>query len=324
MKIAIIGSNSKADAAQKKVQDLGGQAIVIPEAKFKFFCKANLETNEEIKEKTRFYDLFRVVYSSSGQSFEDLKQQGIEKGLKDTDITYLADDIDNYIDIDVIVNCCIEGDLPKVFAVNEMRFHNVINYNPDLKTMNESDFIYGQASEWEKFLPADPKELINGKKSYVIWDDLENCLKYTKVKTLLNAYQNYLESIEAKFQSDLIAWKGLDIVGQRKTAKPLRPQQEFNLLFGSLCRSFDKLSNRDEFFVTIEERKFLNGEVIESPFLKTFPSRKPVVLSEQGSSVWFLVPKVNEKGIINLMHQGEDNLENFLENSLRELFHPAE
>ncbi len=328
MKVVVICEKDISKSLIDFVNQIGGKGVFVDPDQAVSVSKVFLSNDEEVPGKSRFDDLFRVSFTQ--KQTEQFSASEIS-GLKEKDIDHLDIPIESYVDADVVVLDQLDllGVIPK--ALNENVYSSEINYKTN--DLFSHDVIYGNAKELGTFLSKNlawdsEKEVIFKKfienKIKIVLRDLPNKEEEIPIlKDILKFYREFLIQTEEIYQKDLNTWEQLDIIEQRRTPRPMRKESDFQILFGCLCRSFDKLSDRDGLYLSFEERKYQKDKIIDAPMLRTFHSKSPLIFNGE-SAACHLRLRDKEKGLVTLDRGLEVSLaQEKLKISLEALFSPV-
>lgn len=334
MKIAVIYSHTSSETANlaaNYINDLGGFAITMNKDFVSSIQKANLVKGEVPNGRSRFLDLFRIVYRLTPSEIEN---DETIKGYKEEDIKHLQSEIENYIDIDSIL--LIDSDeviLRKPVCLNESIYQDHISYVSNLQgnDLSDKDIVFIPNIRDIELDELDFEVLVNLGIKLVFQNNPLEIRNYGQGK-FIDHYSNYLNEEEERYLKEVSHWEGLDLIEKRRTPKPMRSEAEFRIYFNCLCRSIEKMSNSKDYFVTIEEKSFQNDEIVEDTMMKTFGTQRLWILGEQETSNQSLALESSEKGVIKIRPFEFTNSSNLsekdffleeLEKELRILFSPA-
>ena len=248
--------------------------------------KRFLAPKEQIPGRSRFLDLFRVIYSVNPKDFiEEQKENNPEtyERLTQEFINSLAGSIEMYQDYDLVLD--LRSDLGKASiaatgrALGENRATDKVSYG--LETLkNASSF---------KPTPELREMVVVGSDSYAaeVLIALEAWIKEPRSRLFIatteeepfKAYlekaepasaeklQNIFKTIEAEFDQEvteftkkLHEWQSLDDFVQVKIPKPVEPIPRVNYFSGHNVSAIDELIDKKRMFVTLEKPEFRNGK----------------------------------------------------------------
>jgi hypothetical protein len=246
--------------------------------------KRFLASGEEISGKTRFLDLFRVIYHVDPKDFiEEQKEVNPEtyKKLTEEFVNSLASTIEMYQDYDLILD--LRSDLSKASAavsgraLGESRPLDKVHYALDaLKkakvipgdireiALIGSDALAAEVllslSEWLK----DPRSNL-----FIVTTEEEPFGKFlknadsgtaSKITELFAHMDREFESDVKTFTKKLRDWQELDDFVQAKFPRPAEPIPRLNFFSGHNVTAIDELIDRKRMFVTLEKPEFRHGK----------------------------------------------------------------
>jgi len=266
--------------------------------------KRFLSLDEEIDGRTRLLDLFRVVYLKAPDE-ESFSEKSLDKKTLDSlgndVINSLKNPMEQFDDFDIIVDATgVLGNPSQMgpsstLALNEKNpslkeqvFYGVENFK-NLLPLRESVkklTIVGSGESSGKFL-LNIKDLIEKESIKVslvtteenpFQEELENGKKDLFLKELdqfLKERQIAFENKRVTFEKSLREWRDLEDYMKAKVPRPKEPSKNPSFFCGFNVTAVDKLIDREEVFVTIENAPFRGS----SNNVKTIPCDKVAVLT---------------------------------------------
>jgi thioredoxin reductase len=344
---------------QKPLLSFLRQHQMVKEHEIVSVTKRFLSHEEEIPGKTRFYDLFRVIYEMNPQEFiHEQKETNPElyQRLSEEFVGSLQSSIEMYEDFDVVIDCRYPMATASMAvngrALGEKRIDpKKVVYGVDaLKARpDENDreiAVIGSGAlaaqvlvhleEWLKdprmnlFIvstEADPFKNVLESAHPVLKEKLQSVLQ--------NMEKDFSREIEA-FEKKLQDWQELDDFVRVKYPRPAEPIPRLNFFSGHNVSAVDELIDRKRLFLTLEHPDFREGfrhpannmlELktvgVDRIFVAIDPVKKNVTsnlrLLERG--FFDLTP-----AFPNMENAWERDLENLkgIENEIFSLFSPAD
>ncbi len=312
MKLAVVGSGPTALLAAHHFYQLGAHVVlfstsnlvekfqsqkdlfdianflhtqsVVKEAKVLRIHKRFLSNSEEIEGRSRFLDLFRVVFSKNPK--ESILKQVEEnpevfKKLGNEVLESLHHPIESYEDFDLVIEATGGKSRPSfmgpggVPAINEL---NIFKDSPifygrvDSKEISpfKKIAVVGSGVGFTNFLNILKLKLIEDKTAVGIIisdEDLIN-LKNPILNELIHEIENEFQSLLKEHQEKVFNWRELDDHVKAKIPFPPEPQKRLTLFSGYEVSNVDKLLDQKEMFLTIESPEFRNHTLVRND-LKT-------------------------------------------------------
>jgi hypothetical protein len=308
--------------------------------------KRFLSPGENIPDRSRFFDLFRIIYRLNPKEFiDEQKETNPEtyKRLSDEFIHSLASSIEMYQDYDLVLD--LRSDFAKSSiaasgrALGESRVTNKVSYGmsalvkakkyqhgPDLREMAlvGSDALSAEIlislSHWLK----EPRSnlFIITTEEEPFKDFLKNANKKTAQKLnelLKNIEDEFHDQIDI-FTKKLRDWQGLDDYVQVKIPRPAEPIPRLNFFSGHNVTAIDELIDKKRMFLTLERPEFRHGKKHpdnNNLDLKTLGVDE-ILVAHAKKDLTILEIDQDEKGYFNLVST-RLNIQNAWENDLKKL-----
>jgi hypothetical protein len=262
--------------------------------------KRFLHRNEDVKNRTRLLDLFRVVYSTNPKDsiLKQLEENPeIFKQLGEKVVESLHEPVESFEDFDIVIEATGRGKSDfkmgpaGTLAINEKNLQK------------HSHFYYGK-SFFEKFNDDGIKKIV------LVGDDLSAYLALNKLThwlfshpdhkltwishSIINRDNKLVKNIfeqtnsewilrKDKFEIELRAWRDLEDYMKAKIAKPIEPEIKLTMFEGYNITSVDKLLDREGVFVTIESPDFRSHANTKQD-LRTIAG--DVIVIQNGTNKW--------------------------------------
>jgi hypothetical protein len=246
--------------------------------------KRYLASGEQIPGRSRFLDLFRVIYHVNPKDFiEEQKTTNPDtyKRLTDEFVNSLASSIEMYQDYDLVLD--LRSDMSRASAaasgraLGEGRKSDKVSYALDALKFSKnipaelrdiamigSDSMAAEMLislfDWLK----DPRSTLfvitteeEPFEAYLQAADVKTREKFlTIVQYMENEFQKEIEVFTKKLRD----WQELDDFVQVKIPKPAEPIPRLNFFSGHNVTAIDELIDRKRMFVTLEKPEFRNGK----------------------------------------------------------------
>lgn len=248
--------------------------------------KRFLTPGEVIPGRSRFLDLFRVIYRVNPKDFiDDQKETNPEtyQRLTEEFIHSLASTIEMYQDYDLVLD--LRSDLGKAsvaasgralgegrnsdkvsYALNALKASKSIQPTPELRELCivGSDSLAAEMlialEEWIKeprsrlFLVTTEEEPFS--------HFIQNANKETaqRLQKIFSFIENEFEEDVEVFTTKLREWQELDDFVQVKYPKPAEPIPRLNFFSGHNVSAIDELIDKKRMFVTLEKPEFRDGK----------------------------------------------------------------
>ena len=241
--------------------------------------KQFLHTDEEIKGRTRLLDLFRVTYglNASGLVEEQLAENPELADKIGADILEsLKNQVESFEDFDLVVDCRGPFQTPLRigaggdFALNERPLGELglIEYGHDfikesdtnLKTLTlvgDDQLAAFQLVLLEQWLEVAGHELnivTHHQSAFEIFlaDKDQDSWLQDRVRSIITKYmKNWRAECEA-VEKKILEWRELEPHMKAKVSKPVFPEPKIKLYESYTITSVDKLTDRDQVFLTLE------------------------------------------------------------------------
>lgn len=268
---------------QKPLLNFLRQHQVVKEHEVVSVTKRYLSQTEEIPGKTRFYDLFRVIFEMNPQEFIHQQKETnpeLYQKLSAEFTTSLQSSIEMYEDFDVVIDCRYPS-VTKSIAENgrglgEKRVDpKKVSYGLDClnKLPFESDrdvAVIGSGALAAEVLMSLESWLKDPRMNlFVVSTEAEplssilSCLippKRKKLEAVLEAMEkDFLGDVE-RFEKKLREWQEMDDFVRVKYPQPTEPIPRLNFFSGHNVSAVDELIDRKRLFLTLEHPDFREGK----------------------------------------------------------------
>jgi siroheme synthase (precorrin-2 oxidase/ferrochelatase) len=271
---------------------LEGQARFI-NAKVERFHKRFLSQSEEIAGKSRFFDLFRVVYKVEPSS-EIARQRNEDpetfKALPEELVRSLETGVEAFEDFDLVIEAPGPWENPLPMGPSHSQALNEQALAPNASVYYGVDALAAleQIASKEKVLVvgtgllsaiatnylAKLERLDSGKSIIVISSEKrpfaalskqnENRDLSAKVEQSMEVYAKHWQHLCENYEQQLHQWRDLPSHERAKIAAPQLPTPSFDILAGANITSLDRLLDREGLFVTIEVPEFRGEESLKT------------------------------------------------------------
>jgi hypothetical protein len=235
--------------------------------------KRFLGKHENVKNRSRLVDLFRVIYSTNPKD-SILKQveenPEIFKRLGDKVLDSLHEPVESFEDFDLVIEATGLGKTDfKMgpsgnFALNEKNlikqssfyYGKIFFSDCDLKSISKivlvgssplAGLVLNKLNDW----------LFEKDDNRIFWVFTE---EPTHNKELIGKLHQKAEVDfnikKEKFENELRSWRDLADFEKAKIAKPIEPEEKLSLFHGYTVTSVDKLLDQNELYITIEKPEF--------------------------------------------------------------------
>lgn len=253
--------------------------------------KQFLHPDEKIKNRTRLLDLFRVTYglNASGLVEQQLVENpGLAEKIGPDILESLKNQVESFEDFDLVIDA--RGPFQESLKMGA-GFDYVLNERP----LSDMGLIqYG----FDFLNPNVDKEKISKKHLTIVGDDqlaalhlvlLENWLEekgheinivthhesafakfletansepwlQERLRKLITKYMKSWRNDCEEVEKELLKWRDLEPHMKTKVAKPEFPEPQIKLYEGYTVTSVDKLTDRDQVFLTLELPKWKNKD----------------------------------------------------------------
>ena len=254
--------------------------------------KRFLNKNEEIEGKSRFHDLFRVLYHRDPEeSINSQKETNPEifDQLGDSVIQSLKKGVEAFEDFDVVIDT--RSNLKKplnmgpggALALNEyfLKDSEEIFYSrevleeigrglKDTKTISLIGEGYTSAitlwalSDWLKEKSSEFHFVCSSKEPFYKLKEKNPAAYEQLVAPVLNFINQDFKDECFKFESQMSEWRSLEEYERAKVSKPVEPVPRLKVFTGFEVTSLDRLMDRKGLFLTLEspDYRHLNREIL--------------------------------------------------------------
>lgn len=249
--------------------------------------KRFLAPQEEIEGKSRFYDLFRIIFQLNPEEFINKQKENdpetYEK-LSEELVRSLQSSLEMYEDFDVVLDfrrettptsmaatgrALGEGRITSdkiSYGLSALSFVKVLRPSPEyreLALIGSSDLaaeILIQMEEWLK----EPRSRL-----FIVSteaDPFENVLSLAneksaqKLRQIFSMMESEFQKEVEEFYAKLKEWQSLDEFVQVKYPRPVEPIPRLNFFSGHNVIAADQLIDRNRLFLTLEKPDFREGK----------------------------------------------------------------
>lgn len=248
--------------------------------------KRFLSSGEVIPGRSRFLDLFRVIYRVNPKDFiDDQKETNPEtyERLTEEFINSLASSIEMYQDYDLVLD--MRSDLGKAsvaasgralgegrttdkvsYALNALKTAGEIKPTPDLRELCivGSDSLAAEIlvslEEWLKEQRSRLFLVTTEEEPFKAFLSSANPESAKKLETIFSYIDREFEAEVETFTTKLREWQELDDFVQVKYPKPAEPIPRLNFFSGHNVSAIDELIDKKRMFVTLEKPEFRDGK----------------------------------------------------------------
>lgn len=278
----LIASGRAFDFCKKELSALSeqlNQKIKIKNVEVKRVNKRFLSRDQNIENRSRLADLFRVVYKIDPT--EMVESQKIENPelYKNFDLEMLkslSEEMESFEDFDLVVEAAGNGETPFLMgpggspALNEMALSKGESFlygweaASFLQNPNSKNIIISGHEEAAALAVLSLKEWLSekGNSLTVISDGtkpFENLNPYIKEK-----FDAFMKTQEARFLKDMesfrektFEWRELEDYEKAKIVMPVEPGPPFDILVNSSITAIDRLLDKEGYFLTIETPDYI-------------------------------------------------------------------
>lgn len=259
---------------QKPLLNFLRQHQMVKEHEVISVTKRFLSREEEVPGKSRFYDLFRVIYEMDPQSFiQQQKETNPElyQKLSEEFMGSLQSTIEMYEDFDVVIDCRFPMVTPSMAvngrALGEKRIDpkKVFYGLETLKALPEAGdrdiALVGSGElaaaalvylgDWLK----DPRMNL-----FVVSTAADPFEGNEKVRPILEHMEKDFAAEVTKFETKLQEWQEMDDFIRAKYPRPAEPIPRLNFFSGHNVSAVDELIDRKRLFLTLEHPDFREGK----------------------------------------------------------------
>ena len=248
--------------------------------------KRFLAPGEQIEGRSRFLDLFRIIYRVNPKDFiEEQKETNPEtyKRLTEEFVNSLASSIEMYQDYDLVLD--LRSDLGKASAatsgraLGESRPTDKVSYSfaalanakafkptADLReiALIGSDSMAVEMllhlSDWLKEPRSRMFIVTTEEEPFSHFLKIANSVTAEKLQALFSYIDDEFMKEINEFTKKLHEWQALDDFVQVKIPKPAEPIPRLNFFSGHNVTAMDELIDKKRMFLTLERPEFRNGK----------------------------------------------------------------
>ncbi len=249
--------------------------------------KQFLHHDEEIKNRTRLLDLFRVTYGLNASGLVD-QQLAENPELADKIGTEILESLKNQVesfeDFDLVIDArgpfqeSLKMGTGGDYALNELPLahmglveygydflrHNSVN-DKSLTLVGDGELAAFQLVMLESWLEKSGHEINivthhSSAFENFLGEKRENSWLQDQVRSLITKYmKNWRNECEA-VEAELLKWRELEPHMKTKVARPEFPEPKIKLYEGYTVTSVDKLTDREQIFLTLELPSWKNDD----------------------------------------------------------------
>lgn len=240
--------------------------------------KRFLHPDENIPNRSRMHDLFRVIYSTNPKE-SILKQleenpEMFEKLGKDV-IESLHKPVESFADFDIIIEASGKGSIPNPMGAglslalneNNLKDCGLIFYEKEIfeklnlekqksiTLIGENESAFLSLLKLKDWLLADKTRELH----WVTYKETnENSLGQFKEElgAFFSTIKTEFEKSKEVFEANIRKWRDLEDYEKVKVPKPVEPKAQITIHEGYDVTSIDKLLDREELYITIESPDF--------------------------------------------------------------------
>ncbi|MGE3611104.1 MAG: hypothetical protein AB7I27_16050 [Bacteriovoracaceae bacterium] len=249
--------------------------------------KRFLSKDEEIQGKSRFYDLFRIIYQLNPEEFINQQKENdpeTYQKLSEEFIRSLQSSLEMYEDFDLIFDLRRET-LPTSMAVTgralgegritedkisygieALKFAKTLKPTPEyreLALIGSSEIsaeILIQLEDWLKEPRSRLFIITSEEDPYSEMIEKAQASSSKKLKSIISMMEEEFQKEVGDFYTRLKAWQALDDFIQVKHPKPVEPIPRLNFFSGHNVIAADQLIDRNRLFLTLEKPDFREGK----------------------------------------------------------------
>lgn len=266
----------------KELVDWADELRILRPAQVVRVHKRVLSLKEDLKDKTRMSDLFRVIYRADFS--KELKEQReknpeVFQNLDEHTLKSLEGVLENFDDFDVVINASGKWSQPNRSgpsgeeALNENRIgitygKDCLNEILNLET-TKSVMIVGSGMmsalailKLSNWLKADPNRSLHVVTTeYPPFDSIKNEWPQLseRVHSLIDDFYKIWMQKNESFRSEVHQWRELEEHIRAKVPAPKEPMSQLMIYPGHQVLAYDLLSDRSGIFATIEDRNNLDS-----------------------------------------------------------------
>lgn len=255
--------------------------------------KRFLHQDEEVLNRSRLVDLFRVIYTVNPKD-SILKQveenPDMFKQLGEDVLHSLHEPVESFEDFDIVIEATGRGK-------SDFKMGPAGTYALNEKNLSKHSHFYYGKEFFHRFEENNCKQVIvvgDDIGAYIAMMKLEDWLfvraehklvwvkhkpldKYAfNINSLIDREVKDFEHKKEVYEKDVRAWRDLEDYMKAKVAKPSEPERKLTVYDGYNVTAIDKLLDREGVFVTIESPEF-RGYARTSNDLKTIPCDAVIV-----------------------------------------------
>lgn len=241
--------------------------------------KRFVHQDESIPNRTRLFDLFRVIYSQNPQDaiLKQLEENPeFFKELGDDVINSLHRPVESFEDFDIVIEARGLGKKPKPIGAggsmalneNNLKESSLLYYEKDIFTKLDLEnkktiVLAGEGVSLKLALLKFKDWLFKASGHELHWvtykkvnEPCGNAWLDAEVTKLLNEVESKFDKAKIEFETKLREWRDLEDYVRVKVARPIEPAPLLVIHEGYDVTSVDRLLDREGVFATIEAPEF--------------------------------------------------------------------
>ncbi|MFT6068179.1 MAG: hypothetical protein ACJAT2_003755 [Bacteriovoracaceae bacterium] len=294
MKVAVLGGGALAMEMARALNDLEAAVtlfsdsdelkgiVPIKSAKVLRVTKRFLGPEDELENRSRLADLFRVTYQIDPKKLIESQQIDNPELYKQFDeqmMKSLGKELESFEDFDLVVDAS-ENKIPLMLgpggspALNEL---SLKDEGPLFYGKDCFEFLKSQPSKPHLVLSGEGDEMAQALLSLKEWtkqsgndltlvtdkklpfEGLSSELSKEIDSFIQDEETNFTQKMEA-YRDEVFKWRELEDYMKAKVPMPTEPKPPFEILLNSYITSIDKLIDNDGWYLTVESPDFKSGD----------------------------------------------------------------
>ena len=273
MKVAVIGKSGLAERVVGAIEDLGAAVeSFCPREQPLHVQKRFLSLREEIPGRSRFYDLFRIVYQQQYTSHFKRQldfQQGVIPGLGPNDMEYLLRPADGFVDVDVVVDTVgMKKSSRRAPLLNETMnpMSEMISVGgvPEFAKSRRVALVVGSERALEFLSPLVSWAQECGGELAIVGRSFSSVAKNSPWQIAVEREKKAMAPRQEAFAREMSRWESLEDYERAKVLRPVPPRGHLHFFEGYWPMGIDYLSDRKQGFLSLERPDFRGGEDLQT------------------------------------------------------------